>query len=80
MRLTRNIVIYGRQDCIFCDKAKVYLDDLNAEYQYIDITYWTKDERENLKAKYNVKTVPVILIDGTMIGGYNELVHQFHLV
>ena len=80
MKLTRDIVVYGRQDCPYCDKAKVYLDDLNAEYQYIDITYWAKEERENLKAKYNIKTVPVIIIDGSLVGGYNELVHQLHLV
>lgn len=78
--MTRNIVIYGRQDCIYCDKAKAYLNDLNAEYQYIDITYWSKDQREEIKKKYNVKTVPVILIDGKCIGGYSELIHQLHLV
>ena len=80
MKLTRNILIYGRQDCPYCDKAKDYLNDLNAEYQYVDITFWTKEQREGLKLKYNVKTVPVIVVDGTCIGGYNELVHQFHLV
>lgn len=80
MKLTRNIVIYGRQDCIYCDKAKKYLDDLNAEYQYIDITFWPKPERETLKTKYNVKTVPVILVDGKCIGGYNDLVQKVHLL
>ena len=44
MKLSKNIVIYGRQDCIYCDKAKAYLNELNAEYQYIDITFWAKPE------------------------------------
>lgn len=78
--MNRNIVIYGRQDCTYCDKAKDYLDNLNQPFQYIDITYWAKEQREALKMKYNVKTVPVILLDGKCIGGYNELIHQFHLV
>ena len=78
--MTRKIVIYGRQDCVYCDKAKKYLDDLNQPFQYIDITYWNREQRESLKRQFNVKTVPVILLDGKMIGGYNELIHQFHLV
>lgn len=78
--MKNNILVYGRQDCVYCDKTKEYLDKLNEAYQYIDITYWTKEQRESLKNKYNVKTVPVIIINGTLIGGYNELVHQLHLV
>ena len=78
--MKRNIVVYSRKDCVYCDKAKKYLDDLNQAFQEIDITYWSKDQREKLKAQFNVKTVPIILLDGKMIGGYSELVHQFHLV
>lgn len=80
MKLSKNIVIYGRQDCIYCDKAKAYLNELNAEYQYIDITFWAKPEREAFKTKYNVKTVPVIVIDGKCVGGYNDLVQKVHLL
>jgi glutaredoxin len=80
MKLTRNIVVYGRQDCAYCDKAKSYLESLNSEYQYIDITFWPKEDKEKLKAKYKVKTVPVIIIDGVLIGGYNELVQKVHLI
>ena len=80
MKLVRNIVVYGRQDCPYCDKAKAYLNELNSEYQYIDITFWAKPEREAFKTKYNVKTVPVIVIDGKYVGGYNDLVQKVHLL
>lgn len=74
------ILVYGRQDCAYCDKTKSYLNSLNQEYQYIDITYWSKDQREELKKKYNIKTVPVILINGKCIGGYDNLIHQLYLM
>lgn len=76
----KNIVVYGRQDCVYCDKAKAYLNELNAEYQYIDITYWNKDQREELKKRHSVKTVPVILIQGKCIGGYENLVQNLYLI
>lgn len=76
----RNVLVYGKQDCPWCDKAKSYLNDLNQEYQYIDITFWTKEQKEGLKLKYSMKTVPIIIIDGKCIGGYTELTQQLHLV
>ncbi len=78
--MNKNILVYGRQDCTYCDKAKVYLNSLNEQYQYIDITYWTKEQKDSLKLKYNVRTVPVIIINGKCVGGYNEMTQQLHLV
>lgn len=78
--MSDNILVYGKQDCVYCDKTKDYLNKLNSQYQYIDITFWTKEQREKLKLKHNVKTVPVIILNGKCIGGYNELVQQIHLV
>lgn len=75
-----NIVVYGRADCIYCDKAKKYIDDLGLEFAYIDITYWPKEEREKLKSKYNVKTVPIIILDTVCIGGYDNLVQKLYLL
>jgi glutaredoxin 3 len=76
----KNILVYGRQDCVYCDKTKSYLDNLSMEYQYVDITFWSKEQREELKLKYSVKTVPVVIIDGKCVGGYTELTQQLHLV
>ncbi len=77
--MRKNIVVYGRIDCTYCDKAKDFLNQLNEEYQYIDITYWNKEQRESLKQKFNVKTVPVVLVGGKCIGGYSELLNEFQL-
>lgn len=78
--MKNNILVYGKQDCVYCEKTKEYLDKLNEVYQYIDITYWTKEQKEELKNKYNVKTVPLIILNGTLIGGYQDLIHNLHFV
>ena len=78
--MVKNIVVYGKQDCIYCSKAKSYLDDLDLPFQYIDITYWSKELKDGLKSRYNMKSVPIIVIDGKLIGGYTELTQQLHLV
>jgi glutaredoxin 3 len=79
-KMSKKVVVYGRQDCVYCDKTKTYLNDLSQQFEYIDITPWSKDEREAFKAQYGVKTVPVIFVDDKLIGGYNELTQQVHLL
>lgn len=74
------VLVYGKQDCPYCDKTKLYLNELNQEYQYIDITFWSKEQKDNLKIKYNMKTVPIVILNGKCIGGYTELTQQIHLV
>jgi glutaredoxin len=67
------IEVYGRQGCKFCDLAKEYLDNVGLPYQYIDINENFEKALE-LKNKYGMfKTVPQIVIDNELIGGYSEL-------
>jgi len=78
--MTKAILVYGRENCPYCDKTKEYLNSLNIPYTYVDITNWDRERKEKLKSDYNVKTVPVIIINGMLIGGYTELTQQLHLV
>jgi len=66
--------IYGKSDCLFCDKAKELLTYYNCLYNYVDIGKLSADQREYLIVTYNMKTVPIILDDyGKLIGGYKEV-------
>ena len=78
--MAKSILVYGRENCPYCDKTKEYLNSLNVSYTYVDITNWDRERKEKLKSDYNVKTVPVIIINGMLIGGYTELTQQLHLV
>ena len=67
--------VYGRPGCAFCFYAQKTLDQLNADYEYIDI-YAEGLSKEDVSLKINqpVATMPQILHGETYIGGYTELV------
>lgn len=69
------IDIYSKVDCPYCKAAKDLLDVNNIEYnEYVigrDLT------REEFLEKFpNVKTVPQILVDNNIIGGYDKLLEH----
>jgi glutaredoxin 3 len=66
------IVMYSKNDCSFCDKARELLRSQGKFF--IEYKLERDFSRETLKALYpSAKTFPVITIDSLYIGGYNEL-------
>jgi glutaredoxin len=75
-----DIIIFGKKDCIYCDKAKQFLQDKKLPFKLVNLNPEESGytmERDALFYKYNHKSFPVILIDGVFIGGYNELLDYF---
>lgn len=77
------VTIYGREKCSWCSKAKNLVDKL-FQSQTIDSYEYIDYQKENMSAKdlseiagTQVKTVPIILVDGEYIGGYKELEENF---
>jgi len=69
-----SFVIWGKQGCPYCDKAKNLLASKRLQYRYIDI-----EEDEACYSKFKeqeFKTVPQVWSDGEHIGGYTELLAQ----
>lgn len=71
-------VIFGRQGCPYCQRAKELAEKLSHDrddfsYRYVDIQAEgiTKDDLSKSVGK-SVETVPQIFIDETPIGGYTE--------
>jgi glutaredoxin len=71
------IVIYSKNNCTYCNKAKSLLKNLGLTYEekkYED--YESVDALlEDIGKK--VRTMPQIKIDDVLIGGYNQLVEYF---
>ena len=66
------IEVYGKQNCGFCTQAIALLDSTGVEYKkYIideDIS------REEFVSKFpDVRTVPLVYVDGERLGGYQAL-------
>ena len=77
MKMT--IVVYSKNNCVFCSKAKALLKNLGLEYEEKtlekDFDYDPSKLIEDIGK--NVRTMPQIKIDGQLIGGYNQLVEHF---
>ena len=62
--------IYSKDNCSFCDKAKILLSKYNPKIFMLDKDF----TREEFFKKFpNAKTFPQIIINDQHIGTYNEL-------
>lgn len=68
------IEIWGKPQCPYCDKAKALCEMRNFKYVYKSLgTDYTREEL--LEQFPNARTVPQIIVNGTKIGGYTELIN-----
>ena len=66
------IEIYGKDNCVFCMRAKSLCEHKNLEYVYKNVG--TDISRDQLLEMFpNARTVPQIKVDGKPIGGFTEL-------
>lgn len=69
------IEIYGKEQCPFCDMAKVLCTQKQEEFEYFQLG---KDfTREEMIEKFpTARTFPQIIYKGEKIGGYEQLKEQ----
>jgi glutaredoxin len=66
------IEIFGKPACPFCEQAKQLCERMKLKYVYKSMG--TDFTREELLEQFpEARTVPQIIVNGTKIGGYNEL-------
>ena len=69
-------LIWSRDYCIYCEHAKMLLNEKGVQYEERKIgSSWTKEQL--LESVPTAKSVPQIFIDGQHIGGYKELREYF---
>lgn len=64
--------MYKKNPCPFCDRAANLLNGRNLPYKTIDLTD-RMDELQKIKQQWGWQTVPIIIINGKLIGGYTDL-------
>jgi glutaredoxin 3 len=67
------ILIYSTPVCPYCDRAKRFLTQKGASFTNIDITTAPHLRDEMMAKSGGRKTVPQIFINGTHIGGCDDL-------
>ena len=66
------IVVYSKDQCIFCDKA-INLLKVNAK-EHIVYKLGKDFDRDTILEMFpNARSFPIITLDKEFIGGYNEL-------
>lgn len=69
------IVIYGRDNCSWCTKAKNLAEQYRLKYEYKNTN--DSDTLNELKAAFPaVKTVPQIWWDNRHLGGYDSFASE----
>jgi glutaredoxin len=67
------VVVYSKDHCPYCEKAKHLLDSMKVKYDVkkigVDVT-----REELLEIAPNARTAPQIIINSQVIGGYEQLV------
>ena len=66
------VEIYTKTDCMYCQKAKALFKENEVEYIELDVSTVPKFKEMQERIK-DAKTVPQIIIDGHLIGGYDVL-------
>lgn len=68
----RSILIYTKDDCPFCTRAKNLLAEKGMAYQESKVGVGILRE-EFMSIFPDIKSLPLIIINGQKIGGYSEL-------
>ena len=65
-----DVEIYSKNNCVFCEKAKIKLQKHNPKIQMLNKDFSIDDF---FKKFPNAKTFPQIIINKKHVGGYAEL-------
>jgi glutaredoxin len=68
-----NIIIYGRPNCVHCERAKRMLDIKKIPYTYDDLTTMKGVDARNVVHWSGMKSVPIVYVDNICIGGADAL-------
>lgn len=66
------VILYSKDPCPYCVNAKRLLSNKGVSYEEIDLTD-KPDEMQRIKNQFGWKTVPIIVINGKLIGGYTDM-------
>ena len=71
------IVIYSKNNCVFCNKAKHLVKSLGLTYTEKKMEEFDSPQAMLEDIGKQVRTMPQIKIDDKLVGGYNQLIEYF---
>lgn len=67
-----NIIIFSKNNCSYCEKAKFLCKSNNLEFTEKNINENDKNMIQFKKLCPNARTMPQIIVDDELIGGYDN--------
>jgi glutaredoxin 3 len=67
----KEVNVYSTPTCPWCKRAKQFLDANGVAYQDFDVAQ-DRAARDEMVKKSSQTSVPVIIIDGEIVVGFNE--------
>jgi glutaredoxin len=67
------IVVYSKDHCPYCDQAKAWLNSKGLSFTEHRVGHNGFTRENLLEAVPTARTVPQIIIDGALIGGWDDL-------
>ena len=71
------IIVFSKNNCQYCTKAKSLLDSLNVEFDEVKLEDFSNVQDFIDEIGKQVRTMPQIKIDGDLVGGYHQLIEYF---
>lgn len=68
-----NAIVWSKDACAFCDRAKKLLSQHNIQYEERNITAGTWTKEQLLESVPTARTLPQIFLNNEYIGGFTEL-------
>lgn len=69
---TAKVVIYTKDPCPYCVRAINFFNEYGVKFEEIDLTD-KPEEIDRIKNETGWRTVPIIMVNGTLIGGYSDM-------
>jgi GrxC family glutaredoxin len=66
------VEVYTTTYCPYCRAAEALLDKKKVDYKKIDVTH-DHELKRRVMEQFSWRTVPIIIIDDIVIGGYDQL-------
>ena len=73
-----NIIVYSKNNCGYCDKAKALLKGLGLSFEVKKMEEFESVDAMIEDIGKKVRSMPQIKIDGELVGGYNQLVEYYN--
>lgn len=71
--MTARVEIYATQSCPYCHAARSLLQSKGVDYELIDVGREPDRRAEMTQRAHGRRTVPQIFIDGTHVGGSDDI-------